>query len=155
MTVVLMTDTTTMAVAVAASAGPGDGALIKNDRMGRMRFTREQREKILDAYEASGASGKDFAEIHGTKYQTLAIWVQRRRRKHGLMQSAVDGTASNPALCLAEIELGGESAGASIIPLVLSLPGGTEMTLCPMSPDPVAAALLQSLSGQSHAELQR
>lgn len=69
------------------STGASEGSLIKIDRMGRMRFTREQREKILDAYETSGASGTDFAKIHGIKYQTLATWVQRRRRERRLMQS--------------------------------------------------------------------
>ncbi len=137
------------------SAGAGEGSLIKIDRVGRMRFTREQREKILDAYEASGATGTDFAEIHGIKYQTLATWVQRRRRERRLMQSAVDAADSGPGLSLTEVELGDESSDASITPLVLILPGGAEMTLGTMSQVPLAAALLQSLSGQSHAELQR
>ena len=79
-----------------ASAGADEGSLIKIGRMGRMRFTREQREKILDAYEASGSSGTDFAKIHGIKYQTLATWVQRRRRERRLMQDAVD--AAGPEL---------------------------------------------------------
>ena len=145
-----MTDTTTMTV---ASAGASAGSLIKIDRMGRMRFTREQREKILDAYEASGSSGTDFAKIHGIKYQTLATWVQRRRRERRLMQDAVDAAGPEPVVSLAEVELGGETTSAGITPLVLSLPGGVKLSLKAMNQVPVAAALLQTLSGQGHAEL--
>jgi transposase-like protein len=54
--------------------------IIKSDRRGRLRFTREQRAAMLEAYDTSGLSGPKFAHLHGINYQTFAGWVQRRRR---------------------------------------------------------------------------
>ncbi len=56
-------------------------SLIRQDRLGRMRFTREQRESLLDAYEASGLTGPQFAALHGVAYQTFATWAQKRRKQ--------------------------------------------------------------------------
>ena len=140
-----MTDTTTMTVAPVA--GLSEGELIKTDRMGRMRFSREQRDRILDAFEASGLSGADFAKRHGVKYQTFATWMQKRR------QEKQAGSGSGPAggapvwvAELAEVELTPEAGDCSGLPLTLKLPGGIEMTLSAASQAPVAAALLQALA---------
>ena len=54
--------------------------VIKSDRRGRLRFTREQRAAMLEAYDTSGLSGPKFAQLHGINYQTFAGWVQRRKR---------------------------------------------------------------------------
>lgn len=54
--------------------------VIKSDRRGRLRFTREQRATMLEAYDGSGLSGPKFAQLHGINYQTFAGWVQRRKR---------------------------------------------------------------------------
>jgi len=54
--------------------------ILKTDRRGRLRFTHEQRNAMLEAYDASGLSGPKFAQLHGINYQTFAGWVQRRKR---------------------------------------------------------------------------
>ena len=52
-------------------------SLIRQDRLGRMRFTREQREDLLDACEASGLTGPQFAALHGVAYQAFAtFWLK-------------------------------------------------------------------------------
>lgn len=70
--------------------------LIRQDRLGRFRFSKEQREALLDAFESSGMSGTSFATAHGVKYQTFATWVQKRK------QPAASPSADRPlapALC--------------------------------------------------------
>jgi len=59
------------------------GEILKTDVLGRIRIRPEEREKILDAFEASGMSGAAFAKLHGVKQQTFASWIQKRRRARG------------------------------------------------------------------------
>jgi hypothetical protein len=56
---------------------------LKTDVLGRVRVRPEQREKMLDAFEASAMTGQAFAIHHGIKVQTFASWIQKRRRKRG------------------------------------------------------------------------
>jgi hypothetical protein len=51
--------------------------VLKTDALGRVRTPAERREQLLDEFEKSGASGQQFAELAGIKYQTFATWVQR------------------------------------------------------------------------------
>src|SRR3982750_1307327 len=63
------------------STTESSGSLIlKTDSRGRVRFPSEKRETLLDEYEKSGLSGIKFAALSGIKYQTLATWIQQRRR---------------------------------------------------------------------------
>lgn len=57
--------------------------LLRTDALGRTRMSREQREIILDTFEASGMSGQAFALQHGIKIQTFASWIQKRRHARG------------------------------------------------------------------------
>jgi transposase-like protein len=148
-----MTTTTTMT----AGGGSEAGTVIKMDRMGRMRFSRAQREKILGAFEASGMNGTAFAALHGVKYQTLATWLQKQRRERGAYP---EGKAVPPALAqFVEVEMSEESpvadeppvAGAS--PLVLKFPGGARLVLTTADQAPMAAALLKELTREDDAEL--
>ena len=59
------------------------GVLLKADVLGRVTLGREQREAMLDAFEASGMSGQAFALQHGIKIQTFASWIQKRRHARG------------------------------------------------------------------------
>lgn len=111
-------------------------SLIRQDRLGRMRFTREQREALLDAYEGSGLTGPQFAALHGVAYQTFATWSQKRRKQ-----------SSSPAfpLTLAEVEHSPDSVSEA--PSIdLSLPGGATLRLSVPSQLPLAAALIRELS---------
>lgn len=50
---------------------PMNESLLKIDRIGRLRFTPEQKKTMVDAYRASGLSAPRFAAHHGVSYQTL------------------------------------------------------------------------------------
>ena len=52
-----------------------DGAdLVKAGKDGRVRYSAEQKRRVLELFEQSGMSGKAFAEQHGIKYPTFAYW---------------------------------------------------------------------------------
>ena len=48
--------------------------IIKADARGRMRYTAEFRQEVLEAFEMSGMSAAGFARQCGVKYQTFAGW---------------------------------------------------------------------------------
>ena len=45
--------------------------VVRTNRDGRVRYTSEQKEKVLDLFEQSGMSGKAFAEEHGSSIRPL------------------------------------------------------------------------------------
>lgn len=79
--------------------------LLKTDRLGRVRTPHDQREAILDAFEASALSGAKFAQVHGIKYQTFATWRQKRRRLHGDCKIKQAATPECLELTLAEVKI--------------------------------------------------
>jgi len=60
-----------------------DESIVKADRRRRLRYTTEQKTALVEAYQSSGLSGPRFAELHGVNYQTLASWLQKRKRTAG------------------------------------------------------------------------
>jgi len=56
-----------------------DAEVLRIDRKGRVRFSRERREQLLDEFEKSGLSGAQFARTVGVKYPTFAFWRQQRQ----------------------------------------------------------------------------
>ena len=88
--------------------------LVATTRDGRVRYTREQRERVLDLFEKSGMSGKAFAEKYGIKYPTFALWRRQRR----------ESSDEQPGgFVLAEFAAESSCAGQ----LTLMLPGGAEV----------------------------
>lgn len=47
-------------------------SIIKSDRTGRTRYTRQYKQEVLAAYEASSLSAPQFAAQCGIKYPTFA-----------------------------------------------------------------------------------
>lgn len=88
--------------------------LVATGRDGRVRYTKEQRERVLDLFEQSGMSGKAFADKYGIKYPTFALWRRQRRE-------ASDEEPGGFVLA----EIAGEDSTAGHLTLVL--PGGTEV----------------------------
>ena len=110
--------------------------------MGRLRFTREQREALLDAFESSGLSGTRFAAAHGVKYQTFATWVQKRK------QPAAPLPAGHPlpaalALALAEVETCPAAPREAAVEL--RLPGGIVVAISGRDQVPLAVVLVREL----------
>jgi DNA-binding transcriptional regulator YiaG len=57
--------------------------MMKTDRRGRLRYTAQQKQAFLEAFESSGLSGPQFASLHGVHYQTLVSWLRKRRQASG------------------------------------------------------------------------
>jgi hypothetical protein len=63
----------------------GAEQIVKVDRIGRIKTPRERREALLVEFDRSGMSGQQFAKWAGIKYGTFITWVQKRRRKSGVI----------------------------------------------------------------------
>ncbi|NBB79108.1 MAG: hypothetical protein GVY36_06620 [Verrucomicrobia bacterium] len=54
----------------------------KRDTRGRVIQKREERERILAAYDESGLTQRAFAKREGVKYSTLVWWLKQRRERN-------------------------------------------------------------------------
>jgi transposase-like protein len=112
--------------------------ILKADRRGRLRYTPEQKQVLVAAYEASGLSGPRFAALHGVNYQTLVSWLKKRR---------VDD-ADHPALhSLIPAELDGPPRSATTLPMEILLPCGVRLAVHTPSQMNMAATLIRELQG--------
>lgn len=57
--------------------------ILKRDATGRVTYTAEQREALLDEFERSGLKGAAFVRTVGMSYPTFASWIQQRRHARG------------------------------------------------------------------------
>ena len=86
----------------------------KRDARGRVIQKREERERLLVAYDRSGLTQRAFAKREGIKYSTLAWWLkQRRERERG-----------NKPVRFEQYRIG---EAANVAPLEVSLPDGTRV----------------------------
>ena len=109
--------------------------IMKTDRQGRLRYTAEQKQALVEAYEASGLSGPRFAALHGVNYQTLVSWLRKRRRED----------PEHPALrSLVPAELDGPPPGRGT-PMEILLPCGVRLAIHSPSQAGAAAALIREL----------
>jgi len=59
-----------------------NGVILKTDRRGRLRYSQEQKQAFIEAFEASGLSAPRFAAHHGVNHQTLISWLKKRRQSN-------------------------------------------------------------------------
>ncbi|HSR36033.1 MAG TPA: transposase [Desulfurivibrionaceae bacterium] len=111
--------------------------ILKTDRRGRLRYTTEQKQVLIEAYQASGLSGPRFAALHGVNYQTLVSWLKKRRQ----------GDADHPALrSLIPAELdNGSPRSATTLPMEILLPCGVRLAVHTPSQMNMAATLIREL----------
>ena len=57
--------------------------ILKRDATGRVSYSPEQREALLDEFERSGLKDAAFVRTVGISYQTFANWIQQRRHARG------------------------------------------------------------------------
>ena len=57
--------------------------ILKRDATGRVSYSLEQREALLDEFERSGLKGAAFVRTVGISYPTFASWIQQRRHARG------------------------------------------------------------------------
>jgi hypothetical protein len=115
--------------------------ILKQDALGRVWTPRAQREAIVDEFERSGMPATKFAAHVGVKYQTLANWVQRRRKARLADSSAADG--STTPVRWVEASMG--SASAEAPGLVIHAPGGARMEVRDATQAALAAQVLRAL----------
>lgn len=111
--------------------------ILKADRRGRLRYTKEQKQALVEAYESSGLSGPRFASLHGVNYQTLVSWLKKHRHDDG----------SHPALSSlvpAELEAPTQRVGGAL-PLEILLPCGVRLAIHTSSQVGLAATLMREL----------
>jgi len=116
-------------------------SLLKIDRIGRLRYTSEQKKTMVDACRASGLSTPRFAALHGVNYQTLVYWIKKDQ------QSATSPALGRlPAglfsLVPAVIEGVGDPASEA---MQLCLPGGAKLSISSSNHVALAAALIREL----------
>jgi transposase-like protein len=116
---------------------PATSTIIRTGSDGRLRFTQDQRQALLDAYDASGLSAMAFARGHGVHYQTFIAWL-RKRREHA---RPPDG--SSPAF--AEVIFAGSDPGATAHALRILLPCGAVIEVGSSAALPLAVELLTTL----------
>ncbi len=110
--------------------------ILKTDRRGRLRYTTEQKQALIEAYEASGLSGPRFAALHGVNYQTLVSWLKKRR----------GDDADHPALrSLFPAELDGPPRDVAVPPMEILLPCGVRLAVHTPSQMNMAATLIREL----------
>jgi hypothetical protein len=111
--------------------------------LGRLQRTSEQREKILDEYEHSGLSGPNFAALCGVKYQTLASWLQRRKRQRKAHSKPQPQRRAARQVRWLEASVQPNRTCAS--GLLLQLPGGVRAEITTGEQAGLAAALMRAL----------
>lgn len=115
---------------------------MKSDRRGRLRYTPEQKNTMIDAYLASGLSAPRFASLHGVNYQTLVSWIKKAKS-----QGSADAPRPiHPALLSlipAEIDHApAVDAGRAMEVLLL---GGAKLVISSPSQVDLAVALIRQL----------
>ena len=112
-------------------------SIIRADRRGRLRYTAEQKQALVEAYEASGLSCPRFAALHGVNYQTLVSWLKKRRQvdsDHPVLRSLVPAELDGPA-----------PRNAAATPMEILLPCGVRLAVHTASQMDMAVALIREL----------
>ena len=127
--------------------------LLKTDTLGRVTVPAENREEILDAFEASSMSGAAFAKAHGIKVSTFATWIQKRRRSRGdyndqeirrKLRMKSEQPKASSSIQLLEVTLDNPEPQPKT-PLELELPNGAKIKLSSESQLPLLNSLLANL----------
>jgi hypothetical protein len=63
--------------------GEAEPRIFRRDATGRVRYSAERREALLDEFERLGMKGAAFARLAGISYPTFATWIQKRRHSRG------------------------------------------------------------------------
>ena len=141
----MFSDMETTTSLVPASDGPTESVLLRTDALGRVKHTREQREKILDEFERSGVSGCKFAAMVGVKYQTFATWVQQRKRRRHAYPKTKPPTKTAAQIKWFEAVVGQATAPTGGKGLLLHLPGGVRAEFTSTHHVGLIAALVRAL----------
>jgi len=98
-----------------------NGVILKTDRRGRLRYSQEQKQAFIEAFESSGLSAPRFAALHGVNYQTLVYWIKKRRgvsEDHPALRSLVPAVIDPPS-----------AGNSSAAPVEILLPSGVRILM--------------------------
>jgi hypothetical protein len=132
----------------------GTNEVLKQDRRGRVRVSRERREALLDEFSRSGLSAAEFARMTGIKYPTFANWVQERRKAQPSEAEAsreVLVGGGGVRLLEAVVENRASGTAASSVGLFIELPGGGRLTVHSPAQLAMAAELLSLMAQRPRA----
>jgi transposase-like protein len=62
-----------------SSAPAPDSPIIRTGSDGRLRYSPEQRQTLLGAFDRGGQSALAFSRSHGVSYKTFIAWLRKRR----------------------------------------------------------------------------
>jgi hypothetical protein len=121
--------------------------LIRTDQVGRLRFTKEQRRVLLEAFDGSGQTASGFAAQHGIKYTTFTGWIEQRRKAAKASSGLAAAMEPVAPLLLAEVSCEDACPPRGGCPaLEVCLPDGTRLAVGGITQVPLAAALIRELS---------
>lgn len=123
----------------------GSEPVLKQDGKGRVRTSKARREELLDEFERSSLTAPQFATLSGVKYQTLAVWIQKRKRERGKPSAA---TSSGDKVNWLEAVMAPASGNgsASGLPLRLQLPAGMSVEIVDARQAALAGVLVRELA---------
>lgn len=120
------------------SGGPDE--VLKTDKRGRLRISRQRRTALLAEFERSGLSALRFTEMYGIKYQTFMGWRKRWCKKSPSQSSA--NTSLAKSFGLQEVLVSEEPTTTS---LEVQLPGGVSLRIGNRDQAMLAAILIGGL----------
>ena len=138
--------------------------ILKRDATGRVHYSRDQREALLDEFERSGLKGAAFVRTVVISYPTFASWIQQRRHARGDYRRKVaraSGTEPRGPRWIEATMAGGAGQTASAppppypealsgpieaAPLRVELPCGSRLLVADARQADLAVRLLQSLA---------
>ncbi len=117
-------------------------SIMKADRRGRLRYTPEQKQTMVDAYRASGLSAPRFAAHHGVNYQTLVTWIKKDKQSSA---SATPDSSSSGFFSLIPALIEGNGNPAADRAMEMLLPGGARLSITSADHVALAVALIRQL----------
>lgn len=123
--------------------------MLKQDRRGRVRVSRERRESLLDEFSRSGLSAAEFARMVGIKYPTFANWLQERRKvQPPVAEELREVLVGNGGVRLLEAVVEDRASGTigNSAGLFIELPGGGRLTVHSPTQLAMAAELLSLIA---------
>lgn len=121
---------------------PMNESLLKTDKIGRLRYTPEQKKTMVDAYLVSGLSAPRFAMLHGVNYQTLISWIKKGKAE----KYSNSSPARHPALLsLVPAEIESSTAAGADRAMEVVLSSGTKILISSPGQLDLAVVLIRQL----------
>jgi hypothetical protein len=115
--------------------------VVKQDARGRIRYSKEQREKLLAEFDQSGMSGMSFTRLTGIGYTTFAGWIKNRKKKAAVQLAGLGEEHRKRPIQMVEAMVESSKAGTGH-GLHIDLPGGCRINVQTPAQMQVAAEMV-------------